>query len=89
MTRKATFYQPQRRGGSALALWQLHLSAPFMPAGPNDAGDNRRHCPDNAGRYRLAQDGADIETSQGWDQDLENSCADNAAYCSGDRISGA
>jgi hypothetical protein len=57
------------------------LLAPLMPARPESPRGNRRHSPNGGSCCGLAEQGANVKASQGWDQDLEDSCADNSAYC--------
>ena len=66
----------------------IRLSAPLTPI-QHSAGDDRQNGPTGGGYYHLADDGAVVEAPKGWDQGLEDECTDNAANCSGNRVSGA
>jgi hypothetical protein len=48
------------------------LSAPLTPAGLHSPDGDRQHCPTGGGYYQLADDGAEIDAAQGWDQGLED-----------------
>ena len=37
---------------------------------------------------KAADDRDDVEAPQGWDQELEDFCANNSTYSSGNRVSG-
>jgi len=72
--------------------------SPICPAGAtpslfsravHNASDNRQDGPTGGGSYRLADDGADVEAPQGWDQGLKKQSTDNATYCSCNRVPGA
>jgi hypothetical protein len=73
--------------GGTWRIKSLTLSAP-LTAGLHNSGDDRQNGSAGGGSDHLANDRANVEAPQGWDQDLKDLCTDNAAYCSGDRISG-
>src|SRR5262244_4220773 len=55
----------------------------------HSASDDCQDGPTGAGCYQLANDGAGVEARQGWDQVREDLSTDDAAYRSGDHVSGA
>ena len=55
----------------------------------HSASDDRQDGPTGPGCYQLANDGADVEARQGWDQVREDLSTAAAAYRSGDHVSGA
>jgi hypothetical protein len=61
---------------------------PLTPANLYSGDNYRQRGSTDGGNYHLAEDWADIEAPQGWHQDLEDLRADNAAYSSGNRVSG-
>jgi hypothetical protein len=74
-----------RRGGSR-RMELLRFSA--LTPGSDSARHDRQGNPTGGGSYHLADDRDDVEAIQGWDQELEDFCANNSAYSSRNRISG-
>jgi hypothetical protein len=56
--------------------------------GPDSACHDRQSNPTGGSCNHLADDRDDVEAIEGWDQKLEDFCANNSAYCSGNRVSG-
>ena len=50
------------------------LSAPCTPASLNNTSDDRQKGSADSGSYHLANDGADAEAAQGWEQGVEDKC---------------
>jgi hypothetical protein len=44
----------------------------LTPASLHNAGDDRQNGPTGRRYYQLADDGAEIDATQGWDQGLED-----------------
>jgi hypothetical protein len=63
------------------------LCLALTPGSDSPCHDRQSH-PTGGSRYHLTDDRDDVETIQGWDQKLEDLCADNSAYSSRNRISG-
>ena len=61
------------------------LSAPTP--GPDSACHDRHSNPTGGSCNHLANDRDDVEAIQGWDQALEDYCANNSAHSSGSRVS--
>jgi hypothetical protein len=77
-----------RRIASNIAkLTELPRSSTPTP-GSDGARHDRQSNPTGGGSYHLADDRDDVEAIQGWDQELEDFCANNSAYSSRNRISG-
>ena len=69
---------------------KYNLSATTLtPTSPHNGSDDGQKRATGDGSYHLAEDGAEIKASQGRDEGLEDFCANNTTYCSGDRVSGA
>jgi hypothetical protein len=66
----------------------MRSSTPLTP-NQHSGGNNSERGPTSSGYYYLAEDGADVEPSQGWNHGLKDLCANDAAYCSGNRVAGS
>jgi hypothetical protein len=64
----------------------VRLSA--LTPGSDNARHDRQSNPTGGSYHHLADDRDDVEAIQGWDQELEDFCANNSAYSSRNRISG-
>jgi hypothetical protein len=59
-----------------------------LTPGSDSACHDRQSNPTGGGPYHLTDHRDDVEAIQGWDQELEDCCANNSAYSSRNHVSG-